>query len=101
MNKRLESEISERRHAEKALKEAYESINSSPAVAFLWKNEEGWPVEFVTANVQGLFGFTDEKFISGAISYDKTIHPDDCDRVAKEVKEHSETPRKEQFAHVP
>jgi len=44
-------DISERLKTEKRLREAYEIIKRSPAVAFLWKNIEGWPVEFVSENV--------------------------------------------------
>jgi len=48
-------DITERKKAEEALSEAHNIINRSPVVAFLWKNEEGWPVEFVSENVKKLF----------------------------------------------
>ena len=38
-------------------------VNNSPAVVFLWKNEEKWPSEFVSENVVQ-FGYTVEDFIS-------------------------------------
>jgi PAS domain-containing protein len=79
--------ITERGYAEGALKEAYEIINRSPAVAFLWKNEEGWPVEFVSENVRALFGYTVEDFQSGKTPYGAAVHPEDLGRVAREVAE--------------
>ena len=38
-------DITERKKDERHLQEAYDIINESPAVTFLWKNMEGWPVE--------------------------------------------------------
>ena len=82
-NNAYRKEINERKRAEKALQEAYSIINRSPAVAFLWKNLEGWPVEFVSDNVMELFGYAAEEFTSGQVSYAKTVHPDDLERVAE------------------
>lgn len=63
-------------------------VNQSPAVAFSWQAKEGWPVEFVSANVH-LFGYSPEDFYSGRISYAEIVHPDDLQRVAAEVALHS------------
>ena len=95
------SDETERKQREKALREAYSIINRSPAVVFLWKNSEGWPVEFVSDNVKVLFGYTAEEFISGKVSYATTVHPDDLDRVVQEVAEYSEEEGREDFVHKP
>ena len=84
-NKALWQEINERKRAQEALQRANSIINRSPAVAFRWKNAEGWPVEFVSDNVMDLFGYSAEDFTSGQLSYAETIHPDDLDEVAAEV----------------
>jgi two-component system cell cycle sensor histidine kinase/response regulator CckA len=96
----LRIEIIERKRAEAALREAYSIINRSPAVTFLWRNAEGWPVELVSDNVKGVFGYTAEEFTSGKISYATTIHPDDLERVAQEVSTYSEEGRVD-FVHTP
>jgi PAS domain S-box-containing protein len=67
------------------LRETTIILNRSPAVAFLWRNAPGWPVEFVSENVHKLFGYTAGEFMSGKISYEKVIHPDDLERVSREV----------------
>lgn len=64
-------------------------INNSPAVAFLRKAEENWPVETVSDNITH-FGYTPDDFISGRIVYSDIIHPDDLKRVAGEVEYNSE-----------
>ena len=76
-------------------------INKSPAVAFLWKNEEDWPVEFVSDNVVGLFGYSAEEFASGKVSYAMTVHPDDLERVAEEVTTFSNDKERTGFVHQP
>lgn len=97
----LEKENNERRQAAKALKEAYDIINKSRSVAFLWNNVEGWTVEFVSANVGNLFGYSQDEFMSGQISYMQTIHPEDRERVTREVVLHGETKDHEAFDHSP
>ena len=59
----------------------------SPAVAFVWRLSEGWPVEYVSANVR-LFGYEAEEFLSGKLRYDQIIHPDDVPHVTEEVRRH-------------
>jgi PAS domain S-box-containing protein len=100
-NDELEIEINERKQAEAALQEAYSIINRSPAVAFLWKNAERWPVEFVSDNINELFGYKAEEFTSGKISYAEVVHPDDLARVIEEVKTFSGEEGKKEFTHNP
>ncbi len=65
-------------------------LSGGPVVFFQWKRAEGWPVEFVSPNVSELLGYTAEDFISGRIKYSDLIHPEDLERVAQEVKYHTE-----------
>ena len=90
-----------RSQAEAALKDTMDIVNRSPIVVFLWENEEGWPVRFVSENVVDLFGYTAEAFISGKISYDATVHPDDLERVMDEVSRYSAEKGIQTFRHKP
>ncbi|MFA6448888.1 MAG: PAS domain S-box protein [bacterium] len=94
-------DITERKRADEALREAISIIERSLAVAFLWKNEEGWPVEFVSLNVETLFGYAAEDFISGRVDFSKTIHPEDIGRVTEEVESYSGEKGRITFAHEP
>jgi PAS domain S-box-containing protein len=100
-NKAYRREINARKQTENALNEAYSIINRSPAVAFLWKNAQGWPVEFVSENVADLFGYSAEEFTSGQVSYAQTVHPDDLERVAQEVTTFSGENDRTVFVHKP
>lgn len=64
---------------------ASEIINSSPVVAFLWKNLSYWPIQFVSENVVDLSGYTANEFIAQKVIYRDIIHPDDMERVIKET----------------
>jgi len=56
-----------------------------PIAIFSWRNEPGWPVEFVSPNVEHVLGFTADDFVSGRVAYAKIVHPDDLARVTEEV----------------
>ena len=85
------------RESEETLKMALEVqkvlwtvINNSPAVVFLWRNEDKWPADFVTENVSQL-GYSAEDFTSGKILYGDIIHREDIDRVRAELEYQTKT----------
>jgi len=94
-------DITDRKKTEENLKITFDILNRSPAVGFMWKNAEGWPVIFVTPNVSKLFGYTSDEFISGKISYEKAIYPEDLSRVMEEVRTFSSDKERKEFKHKP
>ncbi len=60
-----------------------------PVIVFRWVATEGWPVEYVSPNVDQLFGRSADDFMTGRVAYASTVHPDDLARVADEVSSHS------------
>ncbi len=94
-------DITDRKRAEGALRDAFMKmkelefiIDHSPAVIWLWKAEEGWPVEYVSSNVS-LFGYAPDDFVSGRIAYASIVHPDDLSRIAAEVEWYTQEGRTE------
>jgi len=61
-----------------------------PTVVFKWRATTGWPVEYVSPNIRQ-FGYAPEDFLSGRIPYADIVHPEDVDRVAAEVRQHTES----------
>ena len=94
-------DIRDRKAAEQSRRETFDIIEKSPVVAFLWRNETEWPVEFVTRNVGRIFGYSDTDFLSGRILFSKVVHPDDIERVAHEVATYSQEPGRTAFVHEP
>ncbi|MEA3306261.1 MAG: PAS domain S-box protein, partial [Elusimicrobiota bacterium] len=93
-------DITEKKRVEKELSETYNIVNHSPAVTFLWKNERGWPVEFVSNNVEKLTGYAAQEFIKGKITYADIIHEGDLERVVKEVAAYGRKKKLKSFNHV-
>jgi len=94
-------DIDERKKAEEALLNALKKreelegiINYSPAIVFLWRAAEGWPVEFVSDNIQQ-WGYIPADFYSGEVPYASIVHPSDLERVASEVDQYSQEGRNE------
>jgi len=71
-----------------------------PVVIFKWINVENWPVEYVTANVEKIFGHSAHAFMNSVVGYATLIHPDDLKRVAAEVAKASAAGINN-FRHVP
>ncbi|MCF8128162.1 MAG: PAS domain S-box protein [Deltaproteobacteria bacterium] len=95
----LTSEFGKPEQVGKTRDEAFKIINSSPLVVFVWRNEEGWPVEFVTDNMENVFGYKPDELLSGKVRYDQIVHPDDLARVAAEVAAFSAEKSREEFVH--
>lgn len=79
---------------------AREVFIHGPVVVFRWRNEPGWPVELCTPNVLEVFGYSAADFLRGTIAYADCIHPDDLERVQREVVGASES-RALAFEHEP
>ena len=65
-------------------KKANAIVNHSHIVLFQRKNIDGWPMEYVSANVFELCGYTAEEFITHKVSYSGMIHPEDRDKIEDE-----------------
>ncbi len=61
-----------------------DSVNRSPVVAMVWSLQAGWPVEFVTHNVNQ-WGYDRAEFMAGGLLFESLIHPKDLPRINAEV----------------
>jgi PAS domain S-box-containing protein len=77
-------------HSNKLKEELESIINSSPVIVFLWKYEEGWPIEFVSENVTRL-GYNVEDFTSRKILYGDIVYPGDLEKVEFELAKNVES----------
>ncbi|MFW6348780.1 MAG: EAL domain-containing protein [Thiohalospira sp.] len=71
----------------RALETAYQVVNASPVVLFRWRNEPGWPIEFVSDNVRQ-WGYEPDELMTRARDYAALIHPDDRQRVVNQMDRH-------------
>lgn len=77
-----------------------ERFGDGPVVVFTWRNEPGWPVEYVSPNVERLFGYAPAELYAESPPYAGLIHDDDLDRVLEEVERHSDSGA-ERLRHEP
>ncbi len=63
-------------------------LDRSPAVIIVWQMADGAPVEFISASIERLLGYTVEDFLSGDVSWHSVIHPDDLPRLKTQLKDY-------------
>ncbi|RJX48922.1 PAS domain-containing protein [Halonotius pteroides] len=93
-------DIDDRKTYEQQLKAGRDMFTQGPAVVFKWRDAEGWPVEYVSENIEDVLGYTPDQFQSGAMAYADIIHDQDYERVSELVAEHS-SGEIDEFSHDP
>ncbi|MGM0557464.1 MAG: PAS domain S-box protein [Myxococcota bacterium] len=58
-----------------------------PVFVVEWLAEEGWPVEYVSENIQDVLGYDPDTLTSGNMLWEQVIHPDDRERMRAECAE--------------
>jgi PAS domain S-box-containing protein len=87
-------DISDRKRAADELSRFHAIVSESPAVVFAYRAAAGWPVEFVSNNVQR-YGRAAEEFTSGRINWSDIVHPEDRPRIDDEITQHLQAGRRE------
>ena len=93
-------DIDDRKTSERQLKQERDMFTQGPAVVFKWREVQDWPVEYVSENVEDVFGYTVEELQSGAITSADLIHDADRERVFREVKANTQE-GVDSFSHEP
>lgn len=95
-------DITERKQAQKRLEQERDMFADGPAVVFRWKpdTEAGWPVEYVSGNVEDVLGYSPEEFLSGEVMYVDILLEEERDRIVREVTNYSRA-LAERFTHEP
>ncbi|WP_404399375.1 PAS domain-containing protein [Idiomarina seosinensis] len=64
-----------------------ELINAGTGLTlFIWQDTDDWPVEYVSDNVESVFGYSKTDFLNQHIQFKQLIHADDIERVHQEVE---------------
>ncbi|AHE98947.1 PAS domain-containing protein [Thioalkalivibrio paradoxus] len=77
-------DITEQELARQRLRHLSAIVERSPVVAMTWRNEPGWPPDYVTDNVRQ-FGYQPDDFLSESITYAQLIHPEDLPAIERDV----------------
>ncbi len=76
------------RERDRELQEERQLFAAGPTIVFKWRNDATWPVEYVSANVMAVLGYTPLALTSGAVRHSSIVHPEDLPRVGAEVRGH-------------
>ena len=83
-------DITERKHRERQLETEREMFRQGPVVVFKWRNEPGWPVEYVSENVQEVLGYTPAELQAEDLDFSELVFPDDRERILEELETYAE-----------
>ncbi|MBO8091828.1 MAG: PAS domain S-box protein [Prosthecochloris sp.] len=78
-------DISARKKAEEELENERKLFTSGPVCMFRWASTPGWPVEYVSSNIEDLLGYRAEDLMHGNLTYEQIIHPEDREFIVDEV----------------
>jgi len=83
----IHQDIDDRKRAQLALREEREMFTQGPAVVFKWADEAGWPVEYVSENVEDVFGYAPMELHSEGVVFADLVHDADLDGLVQDVSE--------------
>ncbi|MEJ2611047.1 MAG: response regulator [Candidatus Thiodiazotropha sp.] len=89
-NKRLGEEVTRRQELEEALRESRQRLGNivfnSPGAIYRCANDELWTMEFISAAITTITGYSSEDFLHNQVrSFASIIHPQDRKRVISTV----------------
>jgi two-component system, cell cycle sensor histidine kinase and response regulator CckA len=72
-------------------------VEQSPSVAYVARNEPGWPVEFVSDNISR-YGYAPERLVEGELDFADLLFPEDQSQITT-VAEAASTAGWQEFTH--
>ncbi len=88
----LERQIRERTEeldrANRELRAEHRLFIGGPTVVIKWRAVPGWPIEYVSPNVEKQFGYPPGEFTAEGFAFEEIIHPEDRGWIAREIKDY-------------
>lgn len=78
-------DITEKKIILHALEQERELFSSGPVMTVEWDPSQDWPIKYISSNCLNILGYSKEEMQSESFLYANLIHPEDIDRVSKEV----------------
>lgn len=88
------------RESREELKQERDMFIGGQVVVFKWLNQPGLPVDYVSPNVENVYGYSSQEFLEKKLKYYDIIHPNDLIFVKKNLNDavEGQTPS---FTHQP
>ena len=82
------------------LKDMYNIFNRGNIVLFRWNNDSNWSIDYVSDNVDKIFGYTKDDFMNQKITYESIIDQRDMDMIKNHIEKASKS-KVINFTHNP
>jgi len=83
------------------LNETFQLFDSGQFILFKWRNEERFPVDYVSNNVANILGYSAKSFLQNEIDFISLIHHDDVARVMRERTQAIDDNSHDHYTHKP
>ena len=83
----IHQDIDDRKRAQLELQDERDLFREGPAVVFKWRDEAGWPIEYVSENVAEVLGYSAAELQSDTRRFADLVHEDDLERLERELFE--------------
>lgn len=67
------------------LKSERDLFATGPVSVMIWQAATGWPIEFVSDNIESMLGFTPDYYTQADFDFSNLVHKDDLERVEQEL----------------
>ncbi|WP_259518021.1 PAS domain-containing sensor histidine kinase [Halanaeroarchaeum sp. HSR-CO] len=81
----IHQDIDDRKRTELTLEAERDMFREGPAVVFKWEDEDGWPIDYVSENVESVLGYDPEELQSTDLVFADIVHDEDIDRLEEEM----------------
>ena len=73
----IHQDVDERKRAQLALREERDLFREGPVVVFQWRDEPGWPIEYVSQNVEQVLGYAPGELETDVGDFAELVHEAD------------------------
>ncbi|MFO8155879.1 MAG: PAS domain-containing protein [Thiohalospira sp.] len=80
--------LTEKKSAAQNQRREHEFFTGGPVVVFVWHPEPGWPVHYVSPNVEQVLGYSAGEILAPDFHFADLVHPDDMAWLGDEVTSH-------------
>lgn len=71
----------------KIIKNERDLFINGPTIVFNWKDQYGWPVDYVSDNIKSVLGYSASSFIEGELSYSSIVAPEFLSQIADDLSQ--------------
>ena len=83
-------DVTDAQAAQAALEAERGLFVGGPVMVVRWRPKLGWPVDYVSPNIQQILGYSPDALMSGRVPFDALVHPDDLARIHTTAREKRE-----------